>query len=58
MALHHNFRLGQKVFIIMKDGAHFTDKYGGRTSLHLVLKQRVLRWKDIRSVTIWRGKNG
>lgn len=54
MTIHHHFRIGQKVFVILKDGRKFHDRYEGRTSLCPLTEHRRVSWKDIRSVTIYK----
>lgn len=52
--IHHEFRKGQKVFIILKNGIKLLDKYINKTSQFLELENYKIKWNNIRSTTIWR----
>lgn len=54
--VHHNFKKGQKVLVILKNKEQIVDKYFGETSKFLQLETISIEWKDIRSSTIYRNK--
>ncbi len=54
--VHHEFRKGQKVLVIKRDGTQIVDKYYGVTSQYLKLENNSIPWKDIRSSTIYKNK--
>lgn len=55
--VHHNFRKGQKVLVILKNGNKIIDKYYGVTSRYLKLENNNIEWKNIRSSTIYKNKS-
>lgn len=54
--VHHEFRKGQRVLVIKRDGSQIVDKYYGETSQYLKLENHSILWKDIRSSTIYKKK--
>lgn len=54
--VHHNFKKGQKVLVILKNGEQLVDKYYGETSKYLKLENNSIEWKNIRSSTIYKNK--
>mgnify|MGYP003290921710 CR=1 FL=1 len=54
--VHHNFRKGQKVLIILQNGQQIIDKYFGSKGRYLLLENYSIEWKDIRSSTIYKNK--
>ena len=56
--IHHEFRKGQKVLVIKRDGSQLVDKYNGRTAKFLKLEHNNIEWKNIRSSTIYKNKGG
>lgn len=54
--VHHNFKKGQKVLVILRNGIQIIDKYLGETSKFLQLENNSIEWKNIRSSTIYRNK--
>ncbi len=54
--VHHEFRKGQKVLVIKRDGSQVIDKYYGCTSKYLKLENHSIQWKEIRSSTIYKEK--
>lgn len=52
--VHHNFRKGQKVYCILKNGAIIIGKYIKSTGHYLELDNYKILWKDIRSSTIYK----
>ena len=51
--IHHEFRKGQKVLVILKNNNKIIDKYYGKTSKYLKLESQNIEWKNIRSSTIY-----
>lgn len=56
--IHHEFRKGQKVLVIKRDGSQLVDKYNGGTAKFLKLEHNNIEWKNIRSSTIYKNKGG
>ena len=56
LMVHHEFRKGQRVLVIKRDGSQIVDKYYGETSQYLKLENHSILWKDIRSSTIYKNK--
>lgn len=54
--VHHEFRKGQRVFVICKDGSQIIDKYYGCSAKFLKLENSNIEWKNIRSSTIYKNK--
>lgn len=55
--IHHNFRKGQPIFIILKDGRKVMGKYLEKHSKGIMLNSKILiKYEDMRSATIWRGE--
>lgn len=54
--VHHEFRKGQRVLVILKNGEQIIDKYYGSTSKFLKLENINIEWKNIRSSTIYKNK--
>lgn len=52
--VHHNFRKGQKIYCILKNGEIITDKYVKSTSHFLHLENHRIAWQDLRSSTIYK----
>lgn len=52
--VHHEFRKGQKILVILRDGSQIIDKYIGVKSQYLILEKHKIQWRDIRSSTIYR----
>ena len=52
--VHHEFRKGQKVLVILKNNNNkIIDKYYGKTSKYLKLENQNIECKNIRSSTIY-----
>lgn len=54
--VHHNFKKGQKVLVILQSGERIVDKYNSTKGHHLILDSHTIEWKDIRSSTIYKQK--
>lgn len=52
--LHHNFRKGQRIFIILNNGIKIVDRFMYSKSKYIELEKQNIHWKDIRSITIRR----
>ena len=52
--VHHEFRKGQKVLVILRNGNQIVDKYIGEKGQYLILEKHKIKWKDIRSSTIYK----
>ena len=52
--VHHEFRKGQKVLVILRNSNQIIDKYIGEKSQYLILEKHKIKWKDIRSSTIYK----
>lgn len=58
MPIHHEFRKGQKVLVIFKDGSRLVDKFSGSCSKNtLNLETLKVPYKKIRAVTIYKDKS-
>ena len=55
--LHHEFRKGQKVFIILKNGQQIIDKFVATKGNYLICENSRYAWKAIRSSTIYKHQN-
>lgn len=57
MTIHHEFRKGQKVLVIFKDGSQLVGKFSGDCSRNtLNLEDQKIPYKHIRAVTIYKEK--
>ena len=54
--VHHNFRKGQKILVILHNGEQIIDKYFGSKGRFLLLENNSIEWKNIRSSTIYKNK--
>lgn len=54
--VHHSFKKGQKVLVILRNGDRIIDRYYGQTSNYLKLDNNNIEWKNIRSSTIYKNK--
>ena len=50
--IHHGFKKGKKVFIILKDGEKIIDKFKDSNSQYIELETHKIFWKDIQATTI------
>lgn len=54
--IHHNFRKGQRLFVIMRDGSKIIGKFSQKKSKGIMLESgELVRYIDVRSITILRG---
>lgn len=54
--LHYGFPKGARLLVIMKDGSKLVDKYVETKNTTLVLENCSLKYENIRSTTIYKGK--
>ena len=54
---HHNFKKGQKVYCILRNGSVVIDKYVKSTGHFLELENNKISWSELRSSTIYRKDN-
>jgi hypothetical protein len=55
--VHHNFKKGQKVYCILRNGSVVIDKYVKSTGRFLELENNKISWSKLRSSTIYRKDN-
>lgn len=52
--VHHNFKKGTKVLVILKNGTKIVDKYHSSKGHYLILENNLINWGNIRSSTIYK----
>lgn len=52
--VHHNFKKGQKIYCILKDGSVVIDKYVKSTGHFLILENHKFQWSELRNSTIYK----
>jgi len=55
--LHHGFKKGKKVLVILNNGEKVVGKFKDSTSMYLGLENGNIKWSDIRSSTIFKDRN-
>ena len=50
--IHHGFKKGKKVFIILRNGEKIIDKFKDSNSQYIELETHKIFWKDIQATTI------
>lgn len=50
--IHHGFKKGKRVFLILKSGEKIIDKFVDSNSNYIILENGKYNWKDIRATTI------
>ena len=50
--IHHGFKKGKHVLLILKSGEKIIDKFVGSNSNYIILENGKYNWKDIRATTI------
>ena len=50
--IHHGFKKGKRVYIVLNNGQEIIDKFVDSTSQYLILENNKIKWKDIRCTTI------
>lgn len=54
--IHHGFKQGKKVLIILNNGEKVIGKFKGSNSKYIKLENRKIKWKDMRSSTIYKDR--
>ena len=54
--IHHGFKQGKKVLVILKTGKHIVGKFRGSSSNYIRLDDKKIKWSDIRSSTIYKDR--
>lgn len=50
--IHHGFKKGKRVFVILNDGRELVSKFVDSNSQFIILEDYKIPWKDIRATTI------
>lgn len=50
--IHHGFKKGKRVYVVLKDGTDLVSKFVDSTSQYLILEDYKIKWSDIRCTTI------
>ena len=50
--IHHGFKKGKRVFVILNNGVEIVDKFVDSTSQYLILQEHKIKWSEIRCTTI------
>ena len=50
--IHHGFKKGKKIFIILRNGEKIIDKFKDSNSQYIELEKHKIFWKDIQATTI------
>lgn len=56
--IHHGFKQGKKVLVILKSGEKVVGKFLSSNSSSIVLDCGKYNWKDIRATTINKNRKG
>lgn len=54
--IHHGFKQGKRVLIILNTGEHIVSKFKGSSSNYIELEDKKIKWSDIRSSTIYKDR--
>ncbi len=54
--IHHGFKQGKRVLIILHSGEHVVGKFKKSNSNYITLDVGKIRWSDIRSSTIYKDR--
>jgi hypothetical protein len=54
--VHHGFKQGKKVLIILNTGEHIVSKFKRSTSNYIELEDMKIKWSDVRSSTIYKDR--
>jgi hypothetical protein len=54
--IHHGFKQGKKVLVILNTGEHVVGKFRGSSSNYIELENKKIKWSDIRSSTIYKDR--
>lgn len=55
--VHHGFKKGKNIFIILRDNTEIIDKFIDSTSQYIILENHKIKWSDIRATTINKNRN-
>jgi len=54
--IHHGFKQGKRVLIILNTGEHVIGKFKESSSNYIKLEDKKIKWSDIRSSTIYKDR--
>ena len=54
--LHHGFKKGKRVLVILHTGEKIVGKFKDSTSKYIELEKRTINWSDIRATTIYKDR--
>lgn len=54
--IHHGFKQGKRVLIILNTGEHIVGKFKGSSSAYIELNNGKIKWNKIRSSTIYKDR--
>lgn len=54
--IHHGFKKGKKVLVILDSGKHVVGKFKESTSNYIELENKKIKWSNIRSSTIYKNR--
>ena len=54
--VHHGFKKGKKVLVILNSGEKVVGRFSDSTSMYLILEKETIKWSDIRSSTIFKDR--
>ena len=54
--IHHEFKRGTPILIILKNGEYIIDKFMDNFAKGIICKKTKVKYEDCRSITIYRGK--
>ena len=54
--IHHGFKQGKRVLVILNTGEHVVAKFKSSSSNYIKLEDKKIKWSDIRSSTIYKDR--
>ncbi len=54
--IHHGFKQGKRVLVILNTGEHIIGKFKGSSSSYIELDNCKIKWRNIRSTTIYKDR--
>lgn len=54
--IHHGFKKGKRVLVILDTGEHIVGKFKESTSNYIELEDKKIKWSDVRSSTIYKDR--
>lgn len=54
--IHHGFKKGKRVLVILNTGEHVVGKFKGSSSSYIELDNVKIKWSNIRSSTIYKDR--